>query len=151
MKFITSLLVRNQLERLGDSTKQRDIGIMCTDTAYTLRCEHVVTRILYCSDAPPPSRGSRKQRTTCSWVIRNSVPWPPPPEFGSEVTCPLARCPFTERGGYWNCCWCGKEVSQERTGVRARKAQPSPAPRTCMINLTSYLVEQVLTPSSAVE
>ncbi|KAI1475352.1 hypothetical protein K445DRAFT_19184 [Daldinia sp. EC12] len=86
---------------------------MCTETAYTLRCEHVVTRTLYCSDAPPPSRQSRKERRTCNRVIRNAVPWPPPPQFGTQATCPLANCPFEERGGYWNCCWCGKEWNDQ--------------------------------------
>ncbi|OTA76862.1 hypothetical protein M434DRAFT_383269 [Hypoxylon sp. CO27-5] len=86
---------------------------MCTETAYTLRCEHVVTRTLYCSDAPPPSRRSCAERRTCSRVVRNAVPWPPPPQFGAQATCPLVNCPFEERGGYWNCCWCGKEWNDQ--------------------------------------
>ncbi|KAI0100466.1 hypothetical protein F4776DRAFT_521426 [Hypoxylon sp. NC0597] len=86
---------------------------MCTETAYTLRCEHVVTRTLYCSDAPPPSRRSCAERRTCSRVVRNAVPWPPPPQFGMQATCPLVNCPFEERGGYWNCCWCGKEWNDQ--------------------------------------
>lgn len=91
-------------------SKKRHAYNMCTETAYTLRCEHVVTRTLYCSEAPPPSR---KERRACSRVIRNAVPWPPPPQFGTQATCPLANCPFEERGGYWNCCWCGKEWNSQ--------------------------------------
>ncbi|KAI2607816.1 hypothetical protein GGR54DRAFT_619687 [Hypoxylon sp. NC1633] len=87
--------------------------IMCTETAYTLRCEHVVTRTLYCSDAPPPSRQSHRERRPCNRVIRNAVPWPPPPQFGTQASCPLANCPFEQRGGYWNCCWCGKEWNDQ--------------------------------------
>ncbi|KAI1262219.1 hypothetical protein F5Y18DRAFT_419115 [Xylariaceae sp. FL1019] len=82
---------------------------MCTETAYTLRCEHSVTRTLYCSDAPPPSPKSHYGRRTCKRCIRNSVPWPPPPEYGADTRCPLPNCPFEQRGGLWNCCWCGKE------------------------------------------
>ncbi|KAI0505147.1 hypothetical protein F5B22DRAFT_534695 [Xylaria bambusicola] len=90
---------------------------MCTETAYTLRCEHVVTRRLYCSDAPPPPTNPRSrggERRTCRKCIRNSVPWPPPPEYGGAPSrCPLARCPYEERGGCWNCCWCGKEWNEK--------------------------------------
>ncbi|KAI1255848.1 hypothetical protein MGN70_002588 [Eutypa lata] len=90
---------------------------MCTETAYTLRCEHVVSRTMYCAEAPAPSssRSSRKARKPCSRVIRNAVPWPPPPEFGAQAAmCPLgAQCPFEARGGYWNCCWCGKEWNEQ--------------------------------------
>lgn len=89
-----------------------DIAQMCTETTYTLRCEHVVTRTLYCSEAPPPSRPGKKRRT-CKRVIRSSVPWPPPPERGTPVKCPLPQCPFELRGGYWNCCWCGKEWNDQ--------------------------------------
>ncbi|KAI2470800.1 hypothetical protein F4781DRAFT_389101 [Annulohypoxylon bovei var. microspora] len=93
---------------------------MCTETAYTLRCEHVVTRTLYCSDAPPPSRRSCGERRTCIRVFRNAVPWPPPPQFGTQ--CPLANCPFEERGGHWNCCWCGKEWNNQ--GESRQNASP---------------------------
>ncbi|KAI1190291.1 hypothetical protein F5B17DRAFT_388012 [Nemania serpens] len=86
---------------------------MCTETSYTLRCEHVVTRTLYCSDAPPLNPRSRRERRTCKRCIRNSVPWPPPPDFGAHIRCPLARCPFEARGGVWNCCWCGKEWNEK--------------------------------------
>ncbi|RYO79367.1 hypothetical protein DL766_006009 [Monosporascus sp. MC13-8B] len=88
---------------------------MCTETAYTLRCEHVVTRTMYCSEAPAPSRSSSKPRRTCNRVIRNAVPWPPPPEFGAQAAmCPLGeQCPFEARGGCWNCCWCGKEWNEQ--------------------------------------
>ncbi|KAI3329917.1 hypothetical protein F4824DRAFT_371282 [Ustulina deusta] len=86
---------------------------MCTETSYTLRCEHVITRRLYCPDAPPTNPRSRIERKTCRKCIRNSVPWPPPPEYGTPNRCPLARCPFEERGGFWNCCWCGKEWNEK--------------------------------------
>ncbi|KAI1161619.1 hypothetical protein F5B18DRAFT_627576 [Nemania serpens] len=86
---------------------------MCTETSYTLRCEHVVTRTLYCPDAPPLNPRSRRERRTCKRCIRNSVPWPPPPDFGAHIRCPLARCPFEARGGVWNCCWCGKEWNEK--------------------------------------
>ncbi|KAI0977289.1 hypothetical protein F4678DRAFT_8488 [Xylaria arbuscula] len=86
---------------------------MCTETSYTLRCEHVITRTLYCPDAPPTNPRSRRERRTCRKCIRNSVPWPPPPEYGAPSRCPLARCPFEERGGLWNCCWCGKEWNEK--------------------------------------
>ncbi|KAI1437401.1 hypothetical protein GGR50DRAFT_644824 [Xylaria sp. CBS 124048] len=86
---------------------------MCTETTYTLRCEHVVRRVLYCPDAPPPKKHSHKEQRTCKRCIQNSVPWPPPPDFGGiQIRCPLARCPFEARGGFWNCCWCGKEWNE---------------------------------------
>ncbi|RYC63136.1 hypothetical protein CHU98_g3094 [Xylaria longipes] len=92
---------------------------MCTETSYTLRCEHVVSRTLYCPDAPPLNPRSRKERKTCRRCIRNSVPWPPPPDFGAHIRCPLAKCPFEERGGYWNCCWCGKEWNEKGRNIGA--------------------------------
>ncbi|KAH8158634.1 hypothetical protein CIB48_g9614 [Xylaria polymorpha] len=92
---------------------------MCTETSYTLRCEHVVIRTLYCSDAPPLNPRSRKERKACKKCIRNSVPWPPPPDFGAHIRCPLPKCPFEERGGYWNCCWCGKEWNEKGRNIGA--------------------------------
>jgi len=87
---------------------------MCTETSYTLRCEHVVTKMLYCSDAPPLNPHSRRTtRKPCKKCIRNSVPWPPPPDCEQQIVCPLPHCPFEERGGYWNCCWCGKEWNEK--------------------------------------
>ncbi|KAH6655186.1 hypothetical protein BKA67DRAFT_534121 [Truncatella angustata] len=83
---------------------------MCTETTYTLRCEHVNTLSSYCSDAPSSSKSStRKQRKPCKKVERIAVNHPPPPEFGKEAKCPVESCPFEKKDGYWNCCWCGKE------------------------------------------
>ncbi|KAI0814693.1 hypothetical protein GGR55DRAFT_632800 [Xylaria sp. FL0064] len=107
---------------------------MCTETSYTLRCEHVVTQRLYCPDAPPPTNScSRRERRTCKKCIRNSVPWPPPPEYGSLSRCPLPRCPFEERGGFWNCCWCGKEWNEKGQSCNQTDcAYVAPRSRPCL-------------------
>ncbi|KAK7994717.1 hypothetical protein PG990_013490 [Apiospora arundinis] len=99
---------------------------MCTETTYTLRCEHVTTRIAYCPEASGSSSSSSSKSSSstsrkhhhskkpCKRVTRNSVAYPPPPEFvGQPIKCPLSPCPFEQRGGYWNCCWCGKEWNDQ--------------------------------------
>ncbi|KAI0392833.1 hypothetical protein F5Y17DRAFT_434875 [Xylariaceae sp. FL0594] len=90
---------------------------MCTETSYTLRCEHVVTKMLYCADAyyaaPDLSSETGKEvLMPCEMMVRTSVPWPPPEE-DVVVACPLGPdCPFESKGGFWNCCWCGKEWNE---------------------------------------
>ncbi|KAK8054489.1 hypothetical protein PG994_009556 [Apiospora phragmitis] len=32
---------------------------------------------------------------------------------GAARQVPLSPCPFEQRGGYWNCCWCGKEWNDQ--------------------------------------
>ncbi|KAK8137351.1 hypothetical protein PG984_005291 [Apiospora sp. TS-2023a] len=104
---------------------------MCTETTYTLRCEHVTTRIAYCPEASTSSSSSSssskssssssrkhhhsKTPKPCKRLTRTTVAYPPPPEFVGQqpVKCPLTPCPFEQRGGYWNCCWCGKEWNDQ--------------------------------------
>ncbi|KAK8063085.1 hypothetical protein PG997_015182 [Apiospora hydei] len=85
---------------------------MCTETTYTLRCEHVTTRMASSSSS---SRKHHHHKKPCKRVTRTSVAYPPPPEFVGQqpVKCPLSPCPFEQRGGYWNCCWCGKEWNDQ--------------------------------------
>lgn len=103
------LVVRAAPRESKPSLEELHPLIMCTETTYTLRCEHLTSRIAYCSEASPSSKSSRKPRKPCKRVTRVTVPYPPPPEFGQLSKCPLATCPFEQRGGNWNCCWCGKE------------------------------------------
>ncbi|OAQ66254.1 hypothetical protein VFPPC_07830 [Pochonia chlamydosporia 170] len=75
---------------------------MCTETNYILRCEHVATGVDMC---PENTRGVA---SLCKNYKLEELRYPftlgknPP-------ACPKSpACPFEVRGGYWNCCWCGK-------------------------------------------
>jgi hypothetical protein len=86
---------------------------MCSQTTYTLPCEHVRTIVTYCPAAQPIKKAPHT-RKPCANTSHTSVPYPPPSGFGydqfssSLPKCPLASCPFEQRNRCWNCCWCGK-------------------------------------------
>lgn len=89
---------------------------MCTETTYTLPCQHVRTVTTYCPSAPAPRpkhlRSSPRQ--TCANAIARTIPHPPPPHISplSVPKCPLATCPYEARNRRWNCCWCGKSWNE---------------------------------------
>lgn len=95
---------------------------MCTETTYTLPCQHVRTITSYCSSAPAPSRSKSSrsgrsagaQRQTCANTMARTIPHPPPPHISavSVPKCPLATCPYEARNRRWNCCWCGKSWNE---------------------------------------
>lgn len=99
---------------------------MCTETTYTLPCQHVRTVTSYCPSAPAHrsskhartssgrSGGGGRARQTCGNAIARTIPHPPPPHISphSVPKCPLATCPYEARNRRWNCCWCGKSWNE---------------------------------------
>ncbi|EXV06771.1 hypothetical protein X797_001493 [Metarhizium robertsii] len=75
---------------------------MCTESYFTLKCEHVAVSLDVCARVP---RGGPTQCTDYK-VERPAYPFPSDTKLPA---CPKSpRCPFELRDGVWNCCWCGK-------------------------------------------
>ncbi|KAK4229778.1 hypothetical protein QBC38DRAFT_471004 [Podospora fimiseda] len=73
---------------------------------------------------PSSSSVQTQYKRPCANLSIQALPYPTPPSFSGNLSsfassplsprCPLLDCPFEQKHGLWNCCWCGKAYN--RTG-----------------------------------